>query len=277
MVALTEQGRHVVQFAITGLQLPCTEGQRGANFDTARRALKCVPKPSVTEFVVLPELFAIGFRHEDFHRAGPGVPGPATEFITRLAEDRGAYVVGTDIEQAGNRFYNTLVMASPTGDVVGHYRKVHPFQEERDVFLPGTHPVLFDLPGVRTGVLICYDIRFPEVARALALAGAELLIVPAAFPDPRAHHWDTLVTARAIENQLYVAAVNRVGLGFDGKTYFGHSQVVDPWGQRLNRLTSEPGMVTVLCDTSVVEAARSAITCFEDRLPHYPDPIIVRP
>ncbi len=256
-----------MKFAMTIVQAPCIEGHREANFNGIRGMVERTARKTDPEFLVLPELFAVGLNINEIPSLGAAIPGPTSDFISDLARERGSYVVGTGIERAGvsGRFFNTLVLADPDGNIIGTYRKIHPFQEEREVFAQGSHPVLFDLGFMRVGVLICYDIRFPEVARSLALAGAQLLLIPAAFPDPRAAHWDTLIQARAIENQLYVAAANRVGIGHDGKTYFGHSQVVDPWGLRLNRMTSEPEVFTVHGDTDAVHHVRDTITCFADR------------
>ena len=158
-------------------------------------------------------------------------------------------------------------MVSPEGKTIGTYRKIHPFQSERDVFAGGNTATLFEIKGVNVGVEICYDVRFPEVSRRLALEGAEVILMPAAFPDPRSAHWDNLVMARAIENQLFVAAVNRVGQAFDGKTYFGHSQVVDPWGVRLTRINSENEVFTSTVNTEMIESVREQVTCYADIAP----------
>jgi len=254
-----------LRFTVTLVQMPCFEGDRPKNFAFVRHLLKGPSTPEGPEFILLPELFAIGLRHEDYNEHGPGIPGSTSEFLAELAEERGAFVIGTGIEENDSKYYNTLAMATDTGKILGTYRKIHPFQEEKDVFRGGDKMVMFDIDGLNVGVQICYDIRFPEVTRKLALEGAHLVLIPAAFPDPRSAHWDTLVMARAIENQLYVAATNRVGPAFDGKTYFGHSQIVDPWGLRLSRMTSEAQVLTTTCDTSAVESARSQITCYADR------------
>jgi omega-amidase len=221
------------------------------------------------EFILFPELFDIGFRHSDYAELGAGVPGPTSDFLTSIAEEYSAYTVGTGIERAGDKWFNTLVMCAPNGKELAKYRKLHPFQEERDIFAGGDKVVLANAGGIVVGLQICYDIRFPEVARRQALEGAELLLIPAAFPDPRSQHWDTLVMARAIENQVYVAAANRIDYSFDGKTYFGHSQFVDPWGLRLTRLNSEPRVITNRGDTDMIKAVRKQITCFADRVEQY--------
>ncbi len=252
---------------MTLVQMPCVEGNREHNFSKAKLLLEQYKPGKGVRFIQFPELFAIGFRHEDYHKEGSGVPGPTTDFLTAIAEKYEAYAIGTGIESINDKFYNTLVLAKPDGNVQGTYRKIHPFQEEREVFKGGNTMAIFDCSGIMVGVQICYDIRFPEITRKLALEGADLVLVPAAFPDPRSEHWNTLVRARAIENQLYVAATNRIGFGFDGKTYFGHSQVVDPWGVVLSRRNSEERLLTTQGDTKMIESVRSEITCYADIAP----------
>ena len=252
---------------MTLVQMPCEEGNREFNFQYARHFLKEYKSTDAVDFLVFPELFAIGFRHEDYEREGAGVPGPTSEFLCDVAKEYGVYVFGTGIEKSEDKFYNTLVGANPSGKVIGSYRKIHPFQEERDIFDGGTSIVLMECGGINVGVQICYDIRFPEVSRKLALEGAEILIVSAAFPDPRSVHWNTLVQARAIENQVYMAAVNRIGTGFDKKTYFGHSQIVDPWGVVLTRPNSEGRIITSRGNTEMIQSVRNQITCYTDRSP----------
>ncbi len=247
--------------------MPCVEGDRQANYDWARGLLQNHKSTENLEFIVLPELFDIGFRYDDYSDAGAGIPGPTSEFIQNLAEEHSSYVIGTGLEKAGSLYFNTLVMVSPEGKTIGTYRKIHPFQSERDVFAGGNTATLFEIKGVNVGVEICYDVRFPEVSRRLALEGAEVILMPAAFPDPRSAHWDNLVMARAIENQLFVAAVNRVGQAFDGKTYFGHSQVVDPWGVRLTRINSENEVFTSTVNTEMIESVREQVTCYADIAP----------
>ncbi|MHA1653962.1 MAG: nitrilase-related carbon-nitrogen hydrolase [Candidatus Thorarchaeota archaeon] len=256
-----------MEFSVCLVQMPCVEGDRKPNFERARWLLQNHEPRTEREFVVLPELFAIGFRHTDYATVGPGVNGETEDFLHDLAAETGTYVVTTDIEEHGEKYFNTLMMASPQGKTIAKYRKVHPFQQERDVFDGGDTLVLATVKGMKVGLEICYDIRFPELTRRLALEGAQLVIVPGAFPDPRSHHWDTLLLARAIENQLYVAAANRVGRSFDGKTYFGHSQFVDPWGVRATRMNSEERVIRDTGDTNAVESARAQITCYEDRVP----------
>lgn len=256
-----------MDFTVTLVQMMCEEGNRKFNFERAEELLKDYKELGGTQFIVFPELFAIGFRYTDYEWQGPGVPGQTSEFISRIAKEYDSYVFGTDIEKAERRYYNTLVAAAPSGKVVATYRKIHPFQDERSVFHGGESIVLMECGDIKVGLQICYDIRFPEVSRRLALEGAEILIVPAAFPDPKSAHWNTLIQARAIENQLYIAAANRTGFGFDKKTYFGHSQVVDPSGLVLTRRNSEYRIIQVTGDTQMIRSVREQIAYSADRSP----------
>ncbi len=255
-----------MKFSVTMVQMSTAEGDRERNYSVVRNLLRQRPEDGA-QFIVLPELFDVGFRYDDYARIGPGVPGPTTRFIEGLAKEHKAYVVGSGLEKADGGYYNTLIAASPAGKTIATYRKVHPFQAEKTVFGGGDRVVLFDAKGIKVGVDICYDIRFPELTRTMALEGAQLILVPGAFPDPRSAHWDSLLIARAIENQLYVAAANRVGRGFDGKTYFGHSQMIDPSGVRLTRMTSEEQVFTNSGDTVALDSVRNQITCYKDRAP----------
>ncbi len=254
-----------MEFRVCLVQMPCVEGDREKNFERVRFLTYDLDTFDGPQFIVLPELFDIGFQHEDYESAGTGFPGPTSDFLREYAEEKESYVIATGIEKGLTKYYNTLAMTDPKGEILGTYRKMHPFQAERDVFDGGDKIVLFDVAEMRVGVQICYDIRFPEVTRRLAIEGAELVIVPAAWPDPRAAHWDSILLARAIENQIYIAATNRVGQAFDKKTYFGHSQLIDPWGVRLTRMNSEERIVVDTGDTDSLKSVRDQITVWQDR------------
>lgn len=263
----------MVEFSVAMVQMPCKEGNREDNFRYAREMLANHRSESPREFILFPELFSIGFRYADYSDLRPGVPGPTTEFLQELAEEYAAYTIATDIERSDTKYFNTLIIANPEGRIIGKYRKMHPFQEEKEIFDGGDTAIIVEAGKVKVGLQICYDVRFPEISRNLAAHGAELLLIPAAFPDPRASHWDTLVMARAIENQVYVTATNRVGWGFDGKTYFGHSQFVDPWGVRGTRINSDIFVFKQKGDTDMIREVRKQITCWQDRVPDRYDSI----
>jgi predicted amidohydrolase len=122
------------------------------------------------------------------------------------------------------------------------------------------------IEGVPAAMMICYDIRFPELARTLALGGAKVLFVPAEWPHPRLHHWKTLLTARAIENQMFVVACNRVGRSVD-TDFFGHSLVLNPWGETLVEGDETERILQATLELDEVDRVRKTIPIFEDRRP----------
>ena len=153
---------------------------------------------------------------------------------------------------APDRVYNTSALFGPDGRLVAAYRKVHLFDavsaglayRESDDLLPGDELVTALVDGWTVGLSICYDLRFPELYRSLALRGAEILLVPAAFTaHTGAAHWEVLLRARAVENGCFVLAPAQVGEHLPGRSTFGHSMVVDPWGTVLARLDEGPGVV----------------------------------
>jgi predicted amidohydrolase len=138
--------------------------------------------------------------------------------------------------------------------------------QEEQYLAPGQAATLLDLPWGKTGLIICYDLRFPELIRHYALQGARLILIPAEWPHPRREHWRTLLRARAIENQCFVAACNRVGQS-KGAAFFGASTVVDPWGEPLIEGGETEALLTVTIDLAQVDVVRQRIPVFADRRP----------
>jgi predicted amidohydrolase len=182
-----------------------------------------------------------------FARNAEMLDGEFTAALARAARDHGVHVVAGLVERTAerHRFANTLVAVAPTGDVVAVYRKQHLYDafgsRESDWVVPGElgEPELFDVDGLRVGLQTCYDLRFPEVTRVLADAGAELVAIPAEWVRGplKEHHWSTLLQARAIENTLYVAAADHIPpLGV------GASAIVDPMGVPIAALAEATGI-----------------------------------
>ncbi|QYJ03500.1 carbon-nitrogen hydrolase family protein [Nocardioides panacisoli] len=219
--------------------------------------------PTDADLVVFPEAFARDFG-EPGSDVGPyaePLDGPFATEVARVAADRGTTVVAGMFEQSEDpeRPYNTLVVR---GAVETAYRKIHLYDsfgyKESDRLMPGPEePVLAEIGGWQVGFLTCYDLRFPELARALVDRGAELLVVPAAWvAGPRkVDHWSTLLAARAIENTVYVAAV-----GQTAPRYCGHSMVVDPFGDVVAEVgpgdPDDPLVITARAEREVLDEAR---------------------
>ncbi|MDF1604635.1 carbon-nitrogen hydrolase family protein [Nocardioides sp. YIM 152315] len=223
------------------------------------RALLGELAPTGADLVVFPEAFArdFGAAGSDVSAYAEPVDGPFATEVARVAGDLGSTVVAGMFERGEDpgRPYNTLVVR---GAAEATYRKIHLYDSfgyrESDRLTGGpTAPVVLDLAGFRVGLMTCYDLRFPELARALVDAGAEVLVVPAAWVSGplKVDHWRTLVRARAIENTAFVVAV-----GQPGPRHTGHSLVVDPLGEVLAEAGEGPEVLTGVLEHTVLEGAR---------------------
>jgi len=222
------------------------------------------------DLVVLPELWAAGYfafdRYEDL--AQP-VPGPLVETIRGWALSLGAHVqVGSILERGpSGRLHNTALLIGPSGEDLLEYRKIHVFgyqSLEATLLTPGTRTdvVRTDLGGV--GISTCYDLRFPELYRGLVDAGAEIVVVPAAWPMARLGHWRLLTRARAVENQVLLLACNAAGRQGEVELA-GHSAVIDPWGRVLGEAGADEEVLVVDIDLEVVSRTRKEFPVLEDR------------
>ncbi len=223
--------------------------------------------------VVLPEVFSWrGGRAEEAAHAET-VPGPTTAAMAELARECSIYLcIGSLLERAGDgRPYNTSCLFDPAGQLVGRYRKIHLFDVdlpgrvavcESDTRAPGDEVVAVSTPLGTLGMSICYDLRFPELYRRLARAGAEVLLVPSAFTFPTgAAHWEVLCRARAVENQCYLIAADQTGTSPNGHADWGDSLIVDPWGRVLGRAPDGEGVVTAEIDRAYLARVRRELPC----------------
>jgi predicted amidohydrolase len=223
-----------------------------------------------SDLVVFPELWDTGF-DPDHALAAPLDSGRFAR-VAELARMHQIHVVGSMLERTTidgeDRCFNTAAWFTPEGTIDGVYRKIHLFRqmnEDRFVQAGDALPV-FDLPWGKTGVAICYDLRFPELFRRYVLDGARLIVLPAQWPITRVAHWETLLKARAIENQVFVIACNRTGR--EGKVKFaGHSAILNPWGVPLATAGEDPVLLTATIDFSEIERARKKLTVLQDRRP----------
>ncbi len=216
--------------SVCAVQFDIVWEDKPANFRKVRTLLDAAP-PAPGSLVVLPEMFATGFSM-NLPATRQTVAREDETFLASLACDFGVTVVGGVISPAGeSRGRNQSVAFSPDGTLLARYTKIHPFTlgGEADGHEAGRDIVTFPWGGFTVAPFVCYDLRFPEIFRAAAKRGADLFVVIALWPVKRQQHWLTLLQARAIENQAYVVAVNRVGTE-PGYTYAGRSVIVDPHG-----------------------------------------------
>lgn len=252
------------------LQMDVVHGDPDANFRRAQEMIEEVTaaqeKPDV---IVMPEMWNTGYSLANIKQIAD-VDGQRTkQVIGDLARQAGVHIVaGSVANLIDGDVYNTIFAFDRQGEVQAQYSKIHLFRllEEEKYLKAGNQLGKLNLDGTQAGMMICYDIRFPELSRRLALDGAKLLIVPAEWPHPRLHHWRSLLIARAIENQMYVCAVNCVGSGA-GNEFFGHSMVIDPWGEVLAEADEQEQIVQADINLALVDEVRERIPVFNDRRP----------
>ena len=209
-------------------------GAKPENLAKARE-MTLAARPDPGSIVLFPEMFATGY---GTGTESPEVPG----FLQQLANDTGCIMIGGGMVKAGGITTNHVGIYVPgqTNEIAG-YNKMHPFFPEQGTFTAGQDVTLYKISDFVVSPTICFDLRFPELYREATARGAQLFPVPASWPAKRSAHWETLLKARAIENQAYIAAVNNVSA--DG-TYTGDSQVIDPQGNIV--VKAEPGKECVV-------------------------------
>lgn len=214
---------------------------KGANKDKLIKLLSDnIIKDSV---LILPEMTLTGFTMKS-NKFSEDLKGESFQFYSKIAAENNIHVIGGLIEKENGSFYNSLVHINTTGELITSYRKIHPFSysSENKHYNRGNKTVITEINNWKVGLSICYDLRFPELFRQYAKQRVELIIVIANWPDTRIGQWKTLLCARAIENQCYVAAVNRVGDHLNIH-YNGCSSVYDPMG---NEIASLPDLEKVI-------------------------------
>ncbi|GAB3347441.1 nitrilase-related carbon-nitrogen hydrolase [Modestobacter lapidis] len=217
------------------------------------------------ELVLLTETFSTGFSMTP----GIGEPegGPSARFLTAQAAEHGVWVGGTcpEVADDGELPYNSFVLAGPDG-TIHRYRKLHPFTHagEHERFRAGQAPVTVEVGGLRVTPFICYDLRFADVFWRAA-PDTDVYLVPANWPSPRRLHWQTLLQARAIENQAYVVGCNRVGTAGDGTEHAGDSRIVSPMGELLATASGTETLVLADVDATEVAATRDRLRFLPDR------------
>jgi len=235
---------------------------------------------SGARFVSLPEYWSYLGPDEGSAAAAELIPGPLTGLLAAKAREHGIYLhAGSMLERAEGepKLFNTTVVFDPAGEIVARYRKMHLFDvdiasdtayRESNTMAPGEEIVTFDLDGVTVGLTICYDLRFPELFRILALRGAEIIMVPAAFTLMTGKdHWETLLRARAIENTCFVIAADQVGQHPPGLWCNGRSMVVDPWGLVVAQASDRPMVLTATVDLEEIRRVRRQIPSLANRVP----------
>lgn len=249
-------------------------------------ALRLIDQAAGTgaRLVALPEVWPYLGPDEGSFAAAEPIPGPLTETLAKAARRHGIYLHAgsiyeqiTDASANGRKMANTTVVFNPAGEIIATYRKIHLFDvsvsetdtyRESDTIVPGEDVVVADVDGIPVGLAICYDLRFSELFRLLALRGAEIMMVPAAFTLATGRdHWEVLLRARAIENGSFVVAPGQVGVHPPGKACFGRSMIVDPWGTVLAQAPDVETVIAADLDLTRVRTVRRQIPSLANRRP----------
>jgi deaminated glutathione amidase len=254
-----------------------SRADKAANLERAERL---VARAAATgaDLVALPEKWnAIGSTAELHAAAEPLEGGESVEAMAGWARAHGITLVGgsiTEKRDGREKLSNTSVVFGPDGELLDLYRKIHLFDvevgghvyRESEAEEPGAEPVVVQGEGWPVGLTVCYDVRFPELYRILALEGAELVTVPAHFTTPTGKdHWHVLLRARAIENQYYVAAAAQVGETLPGKPAYGRSLIVDPWGIVLAQAPDEETVIMAELDRARLRDVREKLPSLKNR------------
>jgi predicted amidohydrolase len=231
------------------------------------------------DIALLPERWEAFGSAAELRAGAEGLDGPRLAAVQGWARELGLAIVAGSVAErvpGDERMRNTSVAFDRDGSRVAVYRKIHQFDvdlpgqrvRESDTDAPGTGGVIAALGGVSVGLTICYDLRFPELYRAYAVAGATLLTVPAAFLERTGRdHWEVLLRARAIENQCFVVAANQYGSLPAGITAYGRSMIVDPWGTVLAQAPDGIGLIVADCDHEALARVRAQLPSLAHRRP----------
>jgi predicted amidohydrolase len=257
------------------IQLNST-GDKARNLDAAERLVRAAAADGA-ELVALPEKWSLLAGGEQLLAGAEPLDGPTLTAARGWARELGIHLLaGSVSERTEGKAFNTSVLIGPDGADLAVYRKIHMFDVEAGGVVyreseheqPGEEIVTAPFGPLTAGLTVCYDLRFPELYRILALRGAQLIAVPSAFTFATGRdHWEVLLRARAIENQVFVLAPNQVGEAPPHFSSFGHSTIVDPWGEVLATAPDEECTVAADLDLAAQERVRESLPSLANRRP----------
>ena len=248
------------------VQFDVKPGDIESNLQSVQSSIKRLSDKGA-QVAVLPELWPCGF--DNLKIAGHAEKSPELiDCLRQLAQRHHMIIAGSLPEKSGGHIFNTMVVIDKDGSIPGEYRKIHLFSSigEDAAFSAGDRAVVCKTSAGPVGLMICYDLRFPELCRLLALSGARLVIVSAQWPESRINHWDILLCARAVENQIFIVAANRVGRD-DPLTFNGHSQIISPSGEVLVKIADQASEGLAEINFNDIDTCRKQFNCLKERVP----------
>ena len=246
------------------------------NLEKAETMIREAVTVEKADVVVLPEIFNSPYDIEVMKEMAEPEDGPSTHLLSSLAMELGIYLVGGSIaEKAGDRIFNTSYTYNPEGKRIGRHRKMHLFDvdikggvsfKESSIVAPGDQITVFDTIFGKMGVAICYDMRFPELMRLMAIQGAKLIIVPAAFNTTTGPaHWHETIKVRAVDNQVYFAAASPARNLSSSYHAYGYSKIADPWGTVLAETDEQESIISAVIDPSKIVEIREQLPLIKHR------------
>ncbi|NLG32272.1 MAG: carbon-nitrogen hydrolase family protein [Syntrophomonadaceae bacterium] len=264
-----------MKITISVCQMTVTD-QKAENLKKAKQMI-IQSAQSGADMVILPEIFNGPYQSELFPIYAEKYPGPTTGFLSQMAREYNIGIIGGSIVEKGEdgKLYNCSFAFDHNGQLLGKHRKVHLFDveipgelsfRESDTLSPGNQLTVFVYKQIRFGLMICYDVRFPELARLLALSGVQVLVIPAAFNTITGPaHWDLLMRCRAVDNQCYVVAASPARNANASYQAWGYSMAVDPWGKVINQLGQSEAILLTELDIKSVEKVKSELPLLKHR------------
>ncbi|MBP1761878.1 MAG: N-carbamoyl-D-amino acid amidohydrolase [Firmicutes bacterium] len=265
------------KFVNTAICQMQTGHDKSANLAKAAQMIKTAATEA--DLIVLPEIFNAPYQTDLLPDYAEPIPGPSTAILSELAREHQILLVGGSIPEidAGGKIYNSSCIFAPDGKMLGCHRKLHLFDiqipdqivfKESDVFTAGEDLQTFFYDGLPFSVMICYDIRFPELARQAALSGANIIIVPAAFNlTTGPAHWEILMRTRALDNQVFLVAASPARNPSASYQAWGHSMVVDPWGSIIAEGGTEEEIIHAEIDLAQLRKVREELPLLQHRRP----------
>ena len=232
------------------------------------------------DVLVLPEYFYYVMPMSEADKEGP-YPDEVKEEFSKRAKKHGAYIIAGTVanRKEDGKVYNTALFFDRNGKIAGEYSKIHLFDalnamggiKESDAIARGDGIFVYEADFGRMGIMICYDVRFPEMARTLALKGVKYLFVPAAFYSPRIDHWQDLIRSTALLNSMYVTGVNLYGKLDEANVFCGRSLIADPWGIPVATASDKPHIIHAYLDSGYPEEISGRVGSFINRAPAFYD------
>ena len=262
---------------VAAVQLTST-AEKSRNLEAAGRFLTAAAADGA-RLIVLPEMFNVLGDADVLRQGAETLEGPTLRWAKELARRHGVWLIaGSIMERVSGqgKLFNTSCLLDPQGEIRAAYRKIHLFDcdvpgaslHESETMMPGREIIRADADGVALGLSICYDLRFPELYRVLALDGVRLIALASAFTERTGRdHWEILVRARAIENQVFVLAANQVGASTPRLRWFGRSMIVDPWGIVLAQAPDREGYTLADLDFEAQDRMRAQLPSLANRRP----------